>query len=379
MKACFYPAHIKKSNLGDILINTLLIRELTTHCPVYLYGGTVEEDMKRLLVHNNPFHHNVIIISQGSLLDKLPIIRWLKLLPYLTKGSHVFDPPGHYAEEKAKHKNFLKPLKYILRAKLLKLFGVKALRLGITLGPFTKSDWERQKGVAKSYQTIAVRDSKNFDQLLSMGFQNISFIDDISFLYKKEDFIDPDKLKDKKSNPYIVVSFRGNVEGQETDTVYLNKVKETLKKVVSENPFDGVYVFSYQVKEDFQVIQSIATEFAALGLRYKIIEKQLSFSEAIDLYYGAHLVYTNRLHVALFAMFNDTPAVVVTDFDTHHKLVNVYKDLGLGAILFDSSKVSDRSFHLTEEKLEEMKSSFNDSSLKKRRKIQKTITDLISA
>jgi polysaccharide pyruvyl transferase WcaK-like protein len=379
MKSCFYPAHIKKSNLGDVLINTLLIRELSAHSKVYLYGGTVEEDMKRLLLLNNPYQQNVIIISKGSILDKIPILRWLKLLPYLTTGSHVFDPPGHYAEEKAKHKNFLKPLKYILRAKLLRLFGVKALRLGVTLGPFTKFDWERQKGVAKSYQTIAVRDSKNFDQLQSMGFQNITFIDDISFLYKKEDFIDSDKLKDKKLDPYIVVSFRGNVEGQETDDVYLNNVKQTLKKVVSENPFEGVYVFSYQVKEDFQVIQSIATEFASLGLRYKIIEKQLSFSEAIDLYYGADQVYTNRLHVALFAMFNDTPAIVVTDFNTHHKLVNVYKDLGLGAILFDSGQVSERSLYLSEEKLEEMKNSFNDSSLKKRIKIQKTITELISA
>jgi len=375
MKACIYPAHIKKSNLGDVLINTLLIRELSKHCPVFLYGGDVKE-MKPLLVMNNPYHHQIFFVSQGSTLDNIPILRWIKLIQYLPQLSHVFDPPGHYSEEKVKRKALLKPLKYILRAKILKLFGIKALRLGVTMGPFSDSGWEMQKKVAKSYQTIAVRDSKNYEELIKRKVENISFIDDISFLYQANDFIN--KANGQSTEPYVIVSFRGSIEGKYTDAPYLEKVTQTLKQVVLNNPFEGTYIFSYQVEEDYAVIQSIAKELAQLGVRYKIIEKQLTFSEAIELYYGASYVYTNRLHVALLAMYNGAAAVAITDVAEHHKLTNVYQDLGLNNILIDCNGSIEHTFPLNSENLKEIMTGFEVSSARKRKSIQDQLTHLLA-
>lgn len=375
MKSFLYPLFIKKSNLGDILINVLLIRELSKYGKVFFYGGEMGEITNLVTVGNNNAS-NIIITKRNSFLDSIPIIRWLGLLSNIKNLQFVFDPPGHYAEQTIL-KNIGKSFKYTLRAKLLNLFGVEVLRLGVTLGPFSKIGWKMQKMTSKSYKTIAVRDSQNYAEVLKKKVRNISFVDDLSFLYDVNEFLGDNTKNRIIVDPYIVISFRGNVEGHETDFEYLKKVKSRLNKIIEDNPSEVLYIFSYQVKEDLEVIELIKNDFADKGLRINLIKEQLTFSKAIELYSGAKYVYTNRLHVALLAMFNNAPSIVITDTIKHHKIVNVYLDLYLSDLIFDSNNVSEVKTILEEIRIQEIMKAFKISCFRKKADIQQTIKDLL--
>ena len=63
MKIVIYPARFNRSNAGEILINVLLVRELSKHARVYIVGNC--DDVMHYLTRNNPFAHRIITRSSG--------------------------------------------------------------------------------------------------------------------------------------------------------------------------------------------------------------------------------------------------------------------------------------------------------------------------
>ena len=60
MKKVLYPSRIKDSNLGDVLINSLLIRELSKKATVYLDGDV--PSMANIIFSDNPHKENIRIV-----------------------------------------------------------------------------------------------------------------------------------------------------------------------------------------------------------------------------------------------------------------------------------------------------------------------------
>ncbi|MFT4031274.1 MAG: polysaccharide pyruvyl transferase family protein [Siphonobacter sp.] len=333
MNAVIYPSRIKTSNLGDVLINVLLIRELSKHTEVYLDGEIKE--INNLLTVNNPFSKNIKVIRGLSLFNGKPIVRWLNLFKVINRVGFVFDPPGSYAEGLNKNKFLFKYYKYYLRARLLKLFGIKVYRWGVSFGDFSLKGYNLQRKLSMQYGNIAVRDSNNFAKLKNIGFNNLSLIEDLAFLYNPENFKDLLTLREIKDK-YIVLSFRSDIEGSRMNMEYLDKLIIKITQIIKSNFYkDYSIVLSYQVEEDLPVLRLIHEALNEISIKSKIIEKQLTFSEAISLYYNASFVFSNRLHVALLAFLNNTVSLIITDIENHHKLVNIYNDLQLNELIID--------------------------------------------
>ncbi|RZK22459.1 MAG: polysaccharide pyruvyl transferase family protein, partial [Flavobacterium sp.] len=332
MISFIYPSRIKDSNLGDVLINTLLVREISKYGTVYFDGEI--PSLHELIVSNNKFASNIIVVKGIDSFEGKPLLRWINLLKVANKVSYTFDPPGAYFEGNNYFKSKLKFYKYYLRARILKkLFNVDMLRWGISLGPYSEKGYNDQKLLTNVYCDVAVRDSQNYRVLEQKSFENISLIDDLAFLYNKDDFkvlIDNNSDKQKFSNRYIVLSLRGNIEGHVLNEVYLNavsvKVLELIKNFFVDIPD---IVLAYQVVEDFESLVFVKSYLEQNGVKVILVDKQLDFASAIGLYSKAEFVVTNRLHVALLAILNDTVPIITTELASHHKLVNIFTDLHL--------------------------------------------------
>lgn len=376
MKYFIYPSRIKKTNLGDILINILLIRELSNHGIVYL-DGEINEVIDLVKTNNNN-SSNIRIVDGQKGFYGLPVLRWINFINKLDDITMVFDPPGHYSEGKDKPKFILKSIKYLVRANILKILKIKVSRIGVTLGPFSENGWNYQKKISNAYHNISVRDSKNYDDVILKGLQNIRLIDDLAFLYRPQNFLN-DYSPSNRDSKYIVISFRGVVEGSTIDYDYINLICAKLSYLIKLGEFSNYsFVYSYQVEEDLQVINYIIEKFQTLKLKFELLKDQLDFKAAIELYHNAEIVFTNRLHVALLAMLNNTPAIVITDLKKHHKLVDVYNDLGLSKFLF-SCHSNDNLDKENLKSINELMASFKNTSFEKYKALKISIEEITNS
>lgn len=330
-----YPTRIKKSNLGDILINALLIRELSKHGKVWL-DNKPDRSFEELITANNQFSDNIHFQKRASRWRGLPVLRWFGLLKILPGLTCVFDPPGHHFEN-GKFKSFLKGLKYITRATILKNYRIKMVRLGVTMGPYSNYNWKVQSFLSGYYSCIGIRDQSNYQLLTSNRFRNLQLVDDLSFLYDANEFLAVDPPAAATGQELVIMSFRGAIENAQTDEEYLGEIIEAIKKFIHVNELneEARILFTYQVKEDLEVIKRIALAIDRPGLHTEVMEEQLDLVDAIRLYRSSRFVLTNRLHVALLALLNDAPCFALTDLNRHHKLVNVFKDLQMEDFLMD--------------------------------------------
>ncbi|HEX5150785.1 MAG TPA: polysaccharide pyruvyl transferase family protein [Parafilimonas sp.] len=373
MHKFIYPSRIKISNLGDILINVLLIRELSGLGYVYLDGAN--QSIDTLIRINNPNEKNIKVVGGIKIFGGKPVLRWLNMLPLLLTASHVFDPPGAYGDNRNSVKSYLKFIKYYNRAIVLKLFGIDMIRIGVSMGPFSKDGLKRQKKISAVYKNIGVRDSTNFEYLQKNNFKNVRLAEDMAFLYNSQNYKEVfEKSQIQKS--YVVVSVRPDLESAEFNATYIKGLLITIASLLSGIKNKAEIIFSYQVKEDLEAIAFMKDELEKqYGISGSVLKKQLSFSEAISLYYDACLVITNRLHVALLALLNNTLPVIVTETSEHHKLVNMFRDLDFNEFIFN---IYQSAVILPDDSLEVSKlANFNSLSAQKRETIKKYLKEIL--
>lgn len=345
-----YPTRFLKENAGDVLINVLLIRELSKLDRVYL-DGAVSVYIESLLMSNNEFKQNIIF--KNLYLGRYggcPVIRWLGLLLVMRPGVRIFTVAGHLSGS-CSCKGFLKDIKDFLRVYVFKLFGFHFYCLGVTIGPYSSFRWLIQKKIFERYSLIGVRDVDNLRQLQEDGLSNAVFCDDISYLYDSTfykvvvnsgSFSFPNAIL---QDPYVVVSMRSSVVGSGGDVDYFDKIIKALNKMILDcnHLFAGTkVVVAYQV--DCDKWPSVALyEMLSLHCDCYLIDSLLNLSAASVLYKNASFVVSNRLHVCLLSLLNGTVALALTDKAKHSKLSNLYRQLGADQILLD---VGDEFFDL---------------------------------
>lgn len=334
-----YPTRIKNNNSGDILINVLLIRELSKHSMVILDGEPLFD--KGLLTFENPHSNNIKVVEGIYWLHGKPILRWFNLFPYLLKINQVFDPPGAYGISSglSRIKLYLKFMKYFVRARLLKRLGIKTIRFGVSYQKMIPSQLRREIALSKYYSFIGVRDKENFKDLVSFGFENIHLVDDLAFLYDRSIFVRSIDLQSSVDfTNYILFSFRGAVSGDAIDLEYLNGLVIKLIEISRKFQSDKHLLLTYQVKEDFEVMKFIEESLRKNNISTLLIDKQLDVENAAVIYSNADFIFTNRLHVALLGLLNETLTYVLTDKAKHKKICGIYCDLGIENLIIDSRK-----------------------------------------
>ncbi|RKD92001.1 polysaccharide pyruvyl transferase family protein [Mangrovibacterium diazotrophicum] len=337
MNKILYPSRIIKGNLGDVLINVLLIRELLNHSEVYLKGKPRAE-VYDLIVQNNPDKNKLNIIDSNSkslFLEKLKIF---SNIAFKNKYRIVFDTPGHVTEKKKHLKTLLKAISDIVKADIYHLLNIKIYKFGITLGPFKNDSWFLYKKVCKKTDHVMLRDKRNYEQLKTRKLKNIHLGPDLAFLLYRHPQLNPiPETKIEKEG--VVISLRGSLIGKKIEHNYFDTVVSNtislVSQIVSEAQINVVKL-SYQVDCDREpamvLFDKLKIVFPSIELIF--IDHILNFDQASELYRNSKFVITNRLHVFLFAMILNTKSYVVTDIVKHQKLIAIINDLELSSLVY---------------------------------------------
>jgi len=341
-----YPSRIEENNLGDILINALLVRELSIKNKVY-FKGQPNQQLLDLIIEKNDYKNNIEVIKQIDK-NKSFVKTKIQTLSYLIKHPNfylVFDTPGHISGKKHFIINILKSLFEISKILTYKLLSIGYVKYGITLGPFPNFFWNFQKIIAKLSFLIVVRDQQNATLLINKGLKNTILKPDLAFLLVNNSLIIPQqKIKEKAG--VVTISLRGSIVGKSIDETYFKKItKQTINLINELKEIKTITIIniSYQVDADKQ------TSFFLEGIlknEFKNIEiflnkEILNFNKASKLYQSSDIVITNRLHVFLFAMACSTKAYIVTDIINHKKLISIANDLKMDELIYtNKSKIN---------------------------------------
>ena len=344
LKNVLYPGRIENGNLGDILINGLMIIELLKYSNVYIKGKLNNEIFKFVSQHSTNIKNlHVLNFRTDSL------IRYkLNVLFYLLRNrkfDFVFDTPGHISESGSTLKTTLKTVFNLFSVYFYSFLGIKSIKYGITLGPFNNFNWTLYRLICNKSKMIAIRDTENYSNLLNKKITNIELVPDLAFLLV--DLIPQDFKKEFGVNQNLItISLRGSLTGKEVNNVYFEETYEKLNELIlllKENYDFNKTDITYQVDCDRNTSellkQKLEKNFNGLELNY--IQKQLNIESAIEQYSKSGCLVTNRLHVFLLAMFTNTITIIITDSGKHSKLTSIVNDLGLQSLIYKTgSKVN---------------------------------------
>jgi hypothetical protein len=316
MKIYFLLA-TQHDNLGDLLINKMLIDEVSKYGTVYVDAAGLPASFKEAVITNEikDFEKEY----GGSL--KRP--SGYKLLSAVrTNFDYYFKSPGPSGGIGYDFKSILTTTVLAFQFNYLSKGKIKLNLVGNDIIIQTKLDKWFQKNTNRAFKNYLVRSVENRDQLIEMGYKNTSFIPDVAFIY------DNKGVKIIKNNVYI--SFR-NLK----DDNYKDKIITILRETIPFYKQQGLKVeFFFQVESDYEFNHFLFKIFQSEGIHFK--STCLRFDE-ISYFNKAKYVLTNRLHVMILGIVHEAiPVLILNDDQKTAKINRVVKDNKLDNLIIDS-------------------------------------------
>jgi polysaccharide pyruvyl transferase WcaK-like protein len=339
----FCQAEIPYENQGDLVINKILLMKSRQ------YGKLIVND------NNVPAWY----CKQLELADEEKASTYQRRFPVLIflwglktlfnpyKNVYLMLRPGHFYGEKD---SLVKKMKWAtLYYFALKLIGVRVCRIGTSIGSFSDELKQVEKWRAKSMYFYSVRDSISQDYALKIGIDNVRVFPDLAWLIEKQNKGDrftwlmqaPDARTQPlqlEKNDYVVFSFRG-VFKEFNASQYKDNLLTVLDEIVDTVCGEWLkkLVICYQVRRDAKVCQELLERYKS-RCEVIFIEEYLDSQYMYDLYSGASMVFSNRLHVLMFAMRCDSIPIAVIDVPNEEKIVGIFSDAGLKRLILDIAK-----------------------------------------
>lgn len=203
-----------------------------------------------------------------------------------------------------------------------RLLGVTVARVGFSVNDARGALLHLERLQSRAQQLYAPRDDVSISYARSAGIRVNGRSADLAYTLGVTD--------DGRPRSGLVLSFAGSTDGH-VQPAYADQLTAFLRRYLDEAAGPDVTwcaqvvrdaTFGDQVLEDRGHVARVA------------FERDAASAEAVfDLYGGADLVLTNRLHAFLFALSRGALAVVVTDPATHGKIVGIVEDMGLPELL----------------------------------------------
>ncbi len=250
-------------------------------------------------------------------------------------------------------KSWIKQLVIILQYSVLYILGVRIIRLGASFGPFSKGRAYIERLKNKFIYWNSARDSDSVSYGIENGLVNMHFFPDLAFLTK------PVASGDSYiSKEYFLMSFRC----EESESYNLN-LKEVVAKISSAAYSEnfGKCVFTSQVL--FDVEWNIQLVELVKRNNIEACYENCSEDELMGVYSGALAVFSNRLHVLLFAMRQGAKVFPVVDIYKNKKIVGIFKDIGLSDMIIDINKPFDGIPNVSPGYYDIVKTIFNRNSV----------------
>lgn len=318
----FFSAKTQHENLGDAVINRELLRELVKYGLVEMNDGNMPTSFIEFVKVDG-------VNSQCSSLNfysKL-LTKSLKSLLFISRKKiyYVLNPGGFSGGVSGF--GYFRQFFLILMYALLKIIGVRIIRLGASAGPYTEARLIIEKIKSALMHKNTIRDSVSYEYLASRNFRAIERFPDWAYMLKK---IEAPEQRGEQLN--VICSFRSErkING------YDEAVNNTLHAILNFNKQLPKHHWSCVSQVDFDVERNgqIAAWLKSRGMQVTELSG-LNEQDYFALYHGAQYVFSNRLHVLLFALRQGAVAYAVVDPAVNTKIVGIYQDMGLSDLVID--------------------------------------------
>ncbi len=305
-----YVLRTQHENAGDLLINDLLLRELSKHADMEIDDSGVPPDFQDALTMKH--------LPRTRMNPKVGSVRGFKFFALASARrspyEFLFLKPGDQRRNTAKSQRLymLKAATYLWLAQC----GVKIVRLGTSFAKLPVSQQNLERRLAKAFAFMSVRDSlSNTDNNL-----DLPVLPDIAFL------LDDDYLEVKPvEGRYVVLSFRGDLYEEEIAAKLQTTLDEVMQSLTATT--DRQVIFVAQVHRDSKWMKVCAERYTALYPgRVSFKEIGLDLKAALSLYRHAELVLSNRLHVALTTLVIGGPALAFVERRHDRKIWGLFED-----------------------------------------------------
>jgi len=306
-------------NAGDLLINDLLMREISSYVDVHVFDRGIPREFTQAMEMKD--------LPTAAELEGFERNKFFAFLFGFRKKpfDYLFLVPGHGAG--ASLKIYFKWYPAIVLLKLLKLRGVKIIRIGTSYGKLEPSQKFALSGIVNQCSFYAVRDNQ------SNSYNGFKFPvwPDLAFL-ADENYQRPKTAPVGTREDYIVLSFRVDLIGERWQGLKA-QIVDIAKKKLTENPGLKVKCIA-QVQRDIPAMKELAAELAAeFPGRADFHTYDLDWSTYIPTYVNARYVLTNRLHVGLTTLACGGLGVPICARDKDSKIWSLFDDAGLGELV----------------------------------------------
>jgi polysaccharide pyruvyl transferase WcaK-like protein len=212
---------------------------------------------------------------------------------------------------------------------LLKVFGVKIFKLGGCVGPFDWSVKFAEKFRSGAFNFYGLRDSISRQNIGNA--KNIQSFPDMAFYSK--DITSIETSSENRSG--ILISFREETNAMSVTAGYKQQITDKLFTLLNPYKDTETIKFCYQVPSDKEFNQALCQTFSEAGFKCEFINKKLPLKLALKTYSNALMVLSNRLHILLPCIGLGTSHIGIIDKENHHKILGIYRDIGLEDLLVD--------------------------------------------
>lgn len=305
--------HTQYTNLGDIVLNKVLIEQLALRGSIISIGNgerpppALEQVLQRL-AHRRLTWPTFLKYILGTMFDRHVRVLCLN--------------PGGYRGDLAV-RNYINAMTYAAA----RLFGVRLLRIGFSLGPLTERRRRLERLQARLFDVCAVRDRTSLAELAESARSRVRLLPDLALM--ATDIGSPAGAANPR--PLLLISLR---EGDGERFAMYHRLSEALQQLADEHHLRLVFVA--QVKRDAAHLQalarSVASEFRMLDTDDPDVLTRLN-----ELYSAAAILVTNRMHAGIFAAMNGCiPAALIRP--AHDlKIVGVMQDARLDGLVHDEA------------------------------------------
>ena len=316
------------TNFGDLLINKLLIDELSNYGNVYIDSEGVPENFKKYLFCNS----NIYCANQrfGSSLKRISVIKFIFKIKF--QFTYFFKSPGPHSGIN-NFKSFINQIALSLIYIVLYSKGIRLNILGCDVHLNNKLEITVERNNNNFFHSYMVRSKENLKMLKYYGFKKMGYIPDIAFLQYKN-------IIHKTPERKILISFR-DISDQESSYQLFSFVKKSVSFFASKGY--SIY-FRYQVKEDelynYELFNAVKDE----GVFF---ENRIIWMDDIDCYNEYEFILSNRLHVLLLgALYHSIPIGYMGESYKTLKIESIFNSIGLNKYLFKNDEFPDYESYL---------------------------------
>lgn len=290
-------------NVGDLLINKMLINEYSRFGKVYLDCPDAPEDFRKFLFDNN----RIVDVNMkcSFSVSTRKIFRFPSLLRKYNIS--VFSrSPGPIAGPVKKNNGIIKKIVSYYLHTCLRLSNVKECLVGKCCSAI-----EARCGKINIVPTteIYVRSLSGVSYMRSLGFSNVHYIPDLAYLLHF-------RVQPSEKRKIAIISFR-TIKTDKTS--FFNWLSEIIDYLLANNYQIEMY---HQVKKDKDFMDELYNRFKREGV---VLKENLLWYDSFNYYADKDIVISNRLHSLLIgAVYNCIPLAFIDGDPLTNKISDVF-------------------------------------------------------